>query len=128
MKTEAGLRESFNAAAAAALAASRPAEPPGLLARLAQRAESLLTVRIGGKVVAGPPAAVPLNAARHRLDSGDLAGALSALAPLDPAAARAMAHWTSEARALLAARAALNAMAREGANGGAPPGSGASAG
>ncbi len=130
--TEAGLRESFNAAAAAALAASRPAEPAGLLPRLTQRAESLLTVRIGGKVVAGPPAAAPLNAARQRLDSGDLAGALAALAPLDPAAARAMGHWTSEARALLAARAALNAMASEGANGGAggaaPPGSGASAG
>jgi hypothetical protein len=108
--TEAGLRESFDAAADAALRASRPAEPANLPARLLQRAESLLTVRVGGKVVAGPPAAVPLDAARHRLDAGDLAGALASLAPLDAPAAQAMAPWTAQARALLDARAALAAM------------------
>lgn len=112
--TEAGLRESFAAAAAAALKASRPPQPAGLLARLAQRAESLLTVRVGGKVVAGPPAAIPLDAARRRLDSGDLAGALAALAPLDAAATHALAPWVGKARALLAARAALNDMAARG--------------
>ncbi len=109
--TEAGLRESFDAAADAALRASRPAQPASLPARLLQRAESLLTVRVAGKVVAGPPAAVPLDAARHRLDAGDLAGALASLAPLDAAAAQAMAAWTGEARALLDARAALGALA-----------------
>ncbi len=119
--TEAGLRESFAAAATAALAASRPPQPSGLLAGLAQRAESLLTVRVGGKVVAGPPAAIPLDMARRRLDSGDLAGAVAALAPLDAAAAHAMAPWVGRARALLAARAALNDMAA----GGNPTGTGA---
>jgi hypothetical protein len=116
--TEAGLRESFNAAADAALRASRPAEPVSLPARLLQRAESLLTVRVAGKVVAGPPAAVPLDAARHRLDAGDLAGALASLAPLDAAAAQAMAAWTGQARALLDARAALRGLASAGAGAG----------
>jgi hypothetical protein len=116
--TTAGLRESFDPAAAAALKASRPPEPASLPARLLQRAESLLTVRVGGKVVAGPPASVPLDAARRRLDTGDLAGAVAALAPLDAAAANAMAPWTGEARALLEARAALNALAKGGASAG----------
>lgn len=120
--TETGLRESFDAAAAAALKASRPPEPAGLSARLLQRAESLLTVRVGGKVVAGPPASVPLDAARRHLGSGDIAGALAALAPLDPAAAKAMAPWTDKAHALLDARAALNAMATGGTSGGASSG------
>ncbi len=116
--TTVGLRESFAAAAAAALRASRPPEPASLPARLLQRAELLLTVRIGGKVVAGPPASVALDAARRHLDNGDVAGALTALAPLDAAAAKAMEPWTSDARALLEARAALNAMASGGAGAG----------
>ena len=90
---------------------------PGLPARLLQRAEALLTVRVAGRVVAGPPAAGPLDEARRRLDSGDLAGALAALAPLDAAATQAMSPWAGATRALLAARAALNAMATGGASG-----------
>lgn len=109
--TEAQLRERFGPAAAAALEASRPPVPQGVWARLKQRAQFLLTIRVGGKVVAGPPAAAPIEAARQHLDAGDLAGAVAALAPLDPAAARAMAPWTGDARALLAARAALDALA-----------------
>ncbi len=113
--TEAELRLAFPAAARAALAASRPrtAGQP-LLTRLWTRVESLVTVRRGDRVILGDPAAGPLAAARARLAAGDLAGAVAALGPLDPRAAQAMADWRAQAQALLAARAALDAMSRSG--------------
>jgi hypothetical protein len=72
-----------------------------------QRITSLVTIRQGDQVLVGPPAAVTLNHARVLVDAGDLAGALTALAPLDPKATAAIAPWRSRVQALLEARAAL---------------------
>ncbi|MGC8474759.1 MAG: hypothetical protein ACP5NP_00255 [Acetobacteraceae bacterium] len=109
--TEAALRLSFASAARAALAASRPSlSGESWLERLWLRAAGLVTVRRGAQVILGNPAAGPLAAAKLRLDAGDLAGAVAALAPLDPPAARAMSGWRDQAQALLAARASLSAM------------------
>ena len=109
--TEAALRLAFPAASHAALAASRPdtAALP-LLGRLWARAQSLVTLRQGDKVILGDPAAGILAAAQARLDAGDLGGAVTALARLDGPAAKAMAPWRSQAADLLAARAALEEM------------------
>ena len=113
--TEAALRLAFTAAARAARAASRPsgAGKPWF-EQLWIHAVGLVTVRRGDRVLLGNPAAGPLAAARIRLNAGDLAGALAALAPLDPPAAHAMAGWRAQAQALLAARAALDAMGQGG--------------
>lgn len=113
--TEAALRLAFTAAARAARAASRPsvAGKPWF-EQLWIHAVGLVSVRRGDQVLLGNPAAGPLAAARIRLNAGDLAGALAALAPLDPPAAHAMAGWQAQARALLAARAALDAMGQGG--------------
>ncbi len=110
--TEPALRQSFAGFAAAAEKASQPGgEGKGFGERMWARAQQLVTVRQGDKVLVGAPAAVMLAAARAKLDAGDLAGAVVALGPLDPAAAAAMAQWKREAQALLDARAALAAMA-----------------
>jgi hypothetical protein len=107
--TEASLRLSFPAAAAAARQASRPDAHAGFGARALQRVESLVTVREGDRVLVGAPAAPILEAARQKLDAGDLAGAVRALDGLDAAAAAAMSGWRGQAQALLDARAALDA-------------------
>lgn len=113
--TEAELRLAFTAAARAARAASRPsAAGKPWFEQLWIHAVSLVTVRRGDRVLLGNPAAGPLAAARIRLDAGDLAGALAALAPLDPPAAKAMAGWRAQAQAVLAARAVLDAMGQGG--------------
>lgn len=111
--TEAALRLSFPAAAAAAEAASRPStEGKSLGERILMHASSLVTVRQGATVVLGAPASTVLGAAEAKLDVGDLAGAVAALDALDSGAAQAMAGWRSDAQALLDARAALAQMAR----------------
>jgi hypothetical protein len=107
--TLAGLRQDFAAAASSAQAASQPAEPEGLGARMWQRVAGLVTVRRGADVLVGSPAAYTLGIARQRLDAGDLAGAVAALDGLDPAAAAAMAAWRGRAQSVLDARAALAA-------------------
>ncbi len=106
--TEAGLRLAFPAAAAAAEAASRPARD-GLNfgERMLRRIQGLVTVRAGDKVLVGPPASVILNAARGKLNAGDLAGALATLDTLDAPAAAAMADWRVQTQDLLDARSAL---------------------
>jgi hypothetical protein len=75
-----------------------------------RKAQTLVTVRQGDTVLVGAPAAVTLNAARGKLDAGDLAGAVAALSALDGPAAKAMAGWRSDAQALLDARAALTSL------------------
>lgn len=106
--TEAALRLGFDAAAARAAAASRPdtAALP-LTQRMWLQIRSLVTVREGDRVLSGAPASVVLGQAREQLTAGNLAGAVAALAHLDPSAAAAMAGWTAQAQALLDARAAL---------------------
>jgi hypothetical protein len=111
--TEASLRLSFPAAAAAAEQASRPsADGKSLGERILMHLSSLVTVKEGAKVLVGAPAATVLGEAQSRLEAGDIAGALTALDALDSSAAAAIAPWRANARALLDARAALAQMAR----------------
>ena len=112
--TEAALRLKFPAADRAALEASRP-ESDGmpLVARMLARAEELVTVRQGDRVLVGDPAAGVLVRARTALEVGDLAGAVDVLAGLRGGAAAAMAGWLSDATALRDARAALADMAAQ---------------
>ena len=112
--TEASLRLAFPAAAQAALAADHPAsEGKPVLERLWAEAQDLVTVREGEHVLVGDPAAGVLVHARTALDAGDLAGAVAAVATLTGPAVQAMAAWVDQARALLAARAALAELAAQ---------------
>lgn len=113
--TEASLRLAFPAAARAALVASRPAtDGQHFLARIWARAQDLVTIRQGDRVLVGDPAAGLLDRARKALDDGDLAGAVQAVAALTGPTAQAMADWLAKARALLDARAALATWAAQG--------------
>ena len=113
--TEASLRLAFPAAEQAALAASRPStDDKPLLARLWARAQDLVTIRQGDRVLVGDPAAGLLARAQEQLDAGDLAGAARTIAGLQGPAAQAMAGWLAQARALLEARAALATWAAQG--------------
>ncbi len=106
--TEAALRLSFADAASAAQAASHPdLSGQGFASRMWVRAQALVTVKQGDRVLVGTPAAGALASAGQRLQAGDLAGALGVLDSLDPAAAKAMAPWREQAQSLLDARAAL---------------------
>lgn len=106
--TEAALRLAFPAAARAAAEASVPDTTSApLLDRVWTRAQSVVTVRQGDRVLVGDPAAGVIARARRALDAGDLAGAVAALGELSGPAEQAMAAWRGDARALLAARAAL---------------------
>jgi len=111
--TEAALRLSFPAAARAAMEASAPAPSSDapLADRLWSRAQSLVTVRQGDKVLVGDPAAGSIGKARRALEAGDLAGTVAALGELQGPAAQAVAAWRAQASALLEARAALSALA-----------------
>jgi len=75
------------------------------------KAQKLITVREGEKVLVGAPASYALVHAQHELEVGDLAGAVGALDGLDPEAAKVMAPWRAEAQSLLDARAALAGLA-----------------
>ncbi len=109
--TLSALRLSFPAAARAAAEASRPdVADKSLLSRMWARVRNVVTVRQGNQVVVGNPASGPLAAAQTALDAGDLAGAVVELAKLQGPAALAMGDWLAQARALLAARAAIAQM------------------
>ena len=111
--TEGALRLEFAAAARRAADASKPQASNGSLAeRMWTRIASLVTVREGNRVLVGAPASTVLDAARERLDAGDLAGAVAALDALDPGAAAAMADWRARAQSLLDARDALAKLAQ----------------
>ena len=106
--TEAALRLAFPAAARAAQKASAPAPVHApLLERMWTRAQSLVTVRQGDRVIVGDPAAGTIDRARRTLEAGDLAGAVAVLATLQGPAAREFSSWRAQAQALLDARAAL---------------------
>ena len=107
------MKLAFPAAAKAASEASVPAAPAeaSALDRVWTRAQSLVTVRQGDRVLLGDPAAGVLARAKRALDAGDLAGAVAALGDLQGPAAQAMAAWRADAQALLGARAALAEMA-----------------
>jgi len=107
--TEAELRRDFAPAARAARLGSTPESGD---AQTAVRGflSGLVTVRRGEEVVIGTSDSTALASAEARLNAGDLAGALAALAPLSPGAAQAILPWKARAQALLDARAALRAL------------------
>jgi hypothetical protein len=110
--TEAQLRLRFPRDEQAALAAKQP--DPGdapFVDRVWERAQGLITIRRGEDVVVGNPSAITLIQAQTALDAGDLAGAISAVEALRGQPAQAMAHWLTDAKALLGARSALADMA-----------------
>jgi len=110
--TEAELRLAFPAAAEAAEAASRPStDGKPFLDRVWTRAQDLVNLREGDRVILGDPASGVIARARHALDAGDLAGAVSALDALSGPPAEAIAAWRARAQSLLDARAALAALA-----------------
>ena len=113
--TMGALRLAFNSAERAALAAAQSdtGDKP-FLAGVLNRAQDLITVRRGDRVLVGNPAAGVLAHARAALDAGDLAGAVAAVSQLSGPPAAAMANWLADARALLAARVALADMAAHG--------------
>ncbi|HTR18259.1 MAG TPA: mitofilin family membrane protein [Acetobacteraceae bacterium] len=106
--TEATLRRAFPAVVEAARAAGAP-EPAGkqLLDRMWDRMQRSITIRHGDTVLIGDRSAVALGHAQAALEAGDLAGAVAALDGLTGPAAQAAQSWADQARALLAARAAL---------------------
>ncbi|HEY1856918.1 mitofilin family membrane protein [Acidocella sp.] len=110
--TEAALRLGFPAAARAAEAASVAGDTKGgAWAHALARLENFVTVSAGSHVLVGAPAAAVIGRARTLLDVGDLAGAVAQLNTLSVTTQQAMVGWLAQARALLAARAALASMA-----------------
>ena len=110
--TEAELRLEFPQAARAANEASRPpTQGKPFLDRMWLRAQELVTLREGDRVLVGDPAAGVIARARQALVAGDLAGAVSVLDTLPDPVAPAMAEWQSKAKSLLEARAALASLA-----------------
>ena len=106
--TDASLRLSFDQAAAKAhLAGQPPADETPFLNRVWDKAQSLVTVREGDRVLVGDAVSGVLEHSRHLLDAGDVAGAVTALNGLAGPAAEAMAPWRAQAQSLLDARAAM---------------------
>ena len=112
--TEAALRETFPAAANAALAASIAGDARiSYWARVREKLASLITISDGDRVILGAPAAAVINQAQAELTAGDLAGAVAAIDHLSLPTQNAMQPWLAQAQALLAARAALIGMANQ---------------
>jgi hypothetical protein len=114
--TESALRLGFEEAAAQARAAAEPAQRtdgsrPGVVDSALSRLSGLITIRRGETVVWGDVAEAEIERARRALEAGDLDAAVAQLDKLAPAARAAMQGWTGDARALLAARAALRRLA-----------------
>jgi len=110
--TEAQLRETFPAAANAALAASIAGDSRiSYWARVREKLASLITISDGTRVIVGAPAAAVIDQAQADLTAGDLAGAVAAIGHLSLPTQNAMQPWLGQAQALLAARAALIGMA-----------------
>jgi hypothetical protein len=114
--TESALRLGFEDAAAQARAAAEPAQRQdgsrsSVVDSALSRLSGLVTIRRGETVVWGDVAEAEIERARRALEAGDLDAALAQLDKLPPAARTAMQGWTGQARALLAARAALRRLA-----------------
>ncbi|RAI57437.1 hypothetical protein DOO78_18810 [Roseicella frigidaeris] len=114
--TEAALRLSFEDAAKAARAASDAAmqpdgSKPGVMDSALTRLGGLVTIRRGDQVVWGDAAEAEIERARRALEAGDVEMSLQHIDRLPPPARQAMQGWADQARALLAARAALRQLA-----------------
>lgn len=106
--TLAQLRLAFPQVEHAVTAASPPSSASGpFLDRVWERAQDLVTVRQGDAVVVGNPASIALTHAGTALEAGDLAAAVNALSALGSNTPPAATDWLAQAKALLAARAAL---------------------
>ncbi|MEJ1976859.1 MAG: hypothetical protein WDN49_12840 [Acetobacteraceae bacterium] len=111
--TEAALRLSFDAAAAAAYKAGQPIpDNAPFLQRVLARLQESVTVRQGSQVLLGDPITGILARARQQLDAGDVAGSVKTLDSLVGPALAAVAPWRQQAQSLVDARAALLAMAQ----------------
>ena len=111
--TDAELRLAFPKYAEAAQHASQPAimDNQDVGTRLWTRAQQLVNVRQGDRVLIGDPVAGVLAQAREAINNGDLKGAVQALHGLAGPALAAMQPWLDQAQSLLDARAALATMA-----------------
>jgi hypothetical protein len=110
--TEAALVLSFPAAARQAnLVSVERVQGKSFWSRVLARVEGLVTITNGAHVVVGAPAAAITSQAQALLDAGDLAGAVTALDGLSPTTQAGLGDWLTQARSLLAARAALLNMA-----------------
>jgi hypothetical protein len=110
--TQAALVLAFPAAAQAAASASIAGNATGSYwSRVLARLENIITISNGSHVIIGAPAAAILAQAQQLLNAGDLAGAVTTLDQLSPATQQAMGAWLTQARALLAARAAIGTLA-----------------
>ncbi|SDB31264.1 COG4223 family protein [Belnapia rosea] len=114
--TESSLRLSFEDAAKAARAASDAAMQPdgsraGVVDSALSRLGGLVTIRRGDQVVWGDAAEAEIERARRALEAGDIEMSLQHIDKLPPPARAAMQGWADQARALLAARAALRQLA-----------------
>ncbi|MDH3473785.1 MAG: mitofilin family membrane protein, partial [Rhodospirillales bacterium] len=107
--TVAMLSRSFSKAAGGIVAAGAGEEADGPLSGVLRRLSDVVTVRPIGDVE-GPGAGAVVARAEHRLQAGDLAGAVQELDGLSGPAAEAAAAWRSDAEARLAADAALAAL------------------
>jgi hypothetical protein len=106
--TEAQLRLGFPAAVQAAQQASVAADgAPSFWSRVRARVEGLITISDGTHVIVGAPAAAVLAQAQGLLDAGDLAGAVGQINTLSAPTQAAMGDWLTQARDVLAARAAI---------------------
>jgi hypothetical protein len=110
--TLAALVLSFPAAAQAAETVSvERVQGVSFWSRVLARLEGLVTITNGAHVVVGAPAAAIIEQARTLLNAGDLNGAVAVLGGLSPTTQAAMGDWLTQARDLLAARAAIITMA-----------------
>ena len=114
--TEPALRLSFEDAAKAARGASDAAMQPdgsrgGVVDSAISRLSGLVTVRRGDQVVWGDAAEAEIERARRALEAGDIEMSLQHVDKLPPPARAAMQPWADQARALIAARAALRQLA-----------------
>jgi uroporphyrinogen-III synthase len=106
--TLAELTQRFEPASLAAARAAIVPKRPGLLGAILARLETLVVIRrIDG---AGEDSAADLARASAYLKTGDLADAVAEVGKLEGAPAAAMAPWLADARARLAAEAALSAL------------------
>ena len=104
------LRNSFDRIANDVVHAAQAPDGDGLLDQAAGNLMRLVTVRPVGADAEGDSAAARVARSEAALAEGDLARAVAELEGLEGAAAEAAAPWLTEARARLAAQAALAAL------------------
>ena len=104
------LRNSFDRIANDVVHAAQAPDGDGLLDQAAGNLMRLVTVRPVGADAEGDSAAARVARSEAALAEGDLARAVAELEGLEGAAAEAAAPWLAEARARLAAQAALAAL------------------